>query len=264
MIKKRSLSVIIPVYNEEKTIGKLLNSLLGFQCVDEIITVDDGSKDATYRQLQQFKDKIKLIHLPRNMGKGYALYRGLLAAKGEIIIFCDSDLVGLKETDIKKLVEPLLAGKAKMILGQPGGKRFLGVYFESLTGERAFFKTDLLPIAKNFKGAGLGVETYLNSVFKTWLSVPLSCRHLEKFEKVDSKTALTAYLKEGLEIVRQRAKIEGFWSNEIERELSSLRRVKTWTELAKKIKSLPRGKLKQLFKKYILAYTRKIKNFLTE
>lgn len=263
MIKNRSVSVIVPVYNEEKTIGPLLKSLVSFNCVDQVICVDDGSTDGTYRKIKKFKDKITLIHYPKNKGKGYALSRGVMAAKGEIIVFFDSDITGLREGDIKIMVNRLLKSKNKMILGNPRGK-LLSLYFKSLTGERAFFRADLLPAAEKLKFSGFGAETCLNAVFKKWQAVPLKCRHLEKLEKGNSKQALASYLKEGLEIVREKAKIEGFWSNEIEQQLKSLSRVRTWQELTNKIKDLPSAKLKRIFKKYVLGYAQKIKAFLTE
>lgn len=264
MIKNRAISVIVPVYNEEKTIESLLRSLVSFTSVDQVICVDDGSKDGTYRKIKKFEDKITLIHYPKNKGKGYALYWGVMAAKGEIIIFFDSDITGLAENDIKIMVHSLLKNKVRMVLGQPKSGKILGIYFKSLTGERAFFRTDLLPIIKNFKTAGFGIETYLNATFKKRKIVRLECLHLEKFKKYNSKAALSSYLKEGLEIVRQKAKIEGFWSNEIEEQLKNLGRAKTWQELVNKIKDLPNVKLQRIFKKYVLSYARKIKAFLVE
>ena len=187
-----------------------------------------------------------------------------MAAKGEIIIFFDSDIVGLAEKDIKIMVNCLLRGKTKMVLGNPGGAKVLNLYFKSLTGERAFFRRDLLSITEKLKTSGFGAETYLNSVFKKWVTVKLGCQHLEKFEKGNSKQALASYLKEGLEIVREKAKVEGFWSNEIEKQLKSLARAKTWTDLLDKVKNLKNTKLKRIFKKYVLGYAQKIKAFLVE
>ena len=190
MIKNRAISVIVPVYNEEKTIAEVLASLISFPCVDEVICVDDGSTDSTCHRLKKYQNKINLIRLLKNKGKGYALYRGVMAAKGEIIIFFDSDIVGLAEKDIKIMVNCLLRGKTKMVLGNPGGAKVLNLYFKSLTGERAFFRRDLLSITEKLKTSGFGAETYLNSVFKKWVTVKLGCQHLEKFEKGNSKQAL--------------------------------------------------------------------------
>jgi len=89
------ISIIIPVYNEEKTVSKLLDKLLiiDFDGMEkEIIVVDDGSNDATPDILDGFSERIKLIHHPRNMGKGSAVRTGLKNAAGDIIAIQDADL----------------------------------------------------------------------------------------------------------------------------------------------------------------------------
>jgi len=97
----KNISILIPVYNEEKrilgTLGKLTDYLRNkkFQC--EIIIVDDGSKDRTMEIVKEFFDKsiekldFKILHFDKNRGKGFAIKNGMLSANGEYILFIDAD-----------------------------------------------------------------------------------------------------------------------------------------------------------------------------
>ena len=90
------LSVIIPVYNEEKTILKILDSIAKTKFEDnnyEIIIIDDGSTDQTLKLLNDNKNKYSiLIKSHQNMGKGHAVIKGLEAANGKYVVFQDADL----------------------------------------------------------------------------------------------------------------------------------------------------------------------------
>ncbi len=101
-----SLTVLIPAYNEEKVIRRTLESVLEASYPDkEIIVVDDGSKDMTYRIAQDFISQgVKVIHRP-NGGKATALNHGLLFARGEIIVIVDADSQICKNT-LVELVKP--------------------------------------------------------------------------------------------------------------------------------------------------------------
>lgn len=101
-----SLTVLIPAYNEEKVLVRTLESVLEASYPDkEIIVIDDGSKDLTYRIAQDFLNKgVKVIHRP-NGGKAIALNHGLLFARGEIIVIVDADSQICKNT-LVELVKP--------------------------------------------------------------------------------------------------------------------------------------------------------------
>ena len=90
------LSIIIPVYNEEKTILKILDWIETTKLKDfnyEIIIVDDGSTDQTLKLLNDNKNKYSLlIKSPQNMGKGHAVIKGLEVANGKYVVFQDADL----------------------------------------------------------------------------------------------------------------------------------------------------------------------------
>ena len=117
------LSVVIPVYNEKKTLSELICRVEAVKLEKEIIIVDDASTDGTRDLLKKYEDreKFKVIYQSRNTGKGSALRAGFDMAEGEIIIVQDADL----EYDPKEyplLIEPILDGRADVVYGS----RFLG------------------------------------------------------------------------------------------------------------------------------------------
>lgn len=96
-LHKPFLSVIIPLYNEQKRLGKLAKVFNFFnrQKFDyEVILVNDGSRDNTLKKLNQLAKKFKfiLISYEKNRGKGFAVKRGALSAKGRYVLFTDIDL----------------------------------------------------------------------------------------------------------------------------------------------------------------------------
>ncbi len=95
------ISIVIPVYNEEKSIGKILSGILALQMPAEVIVVDDGSTDSTYKIAHDFP--VKIISHESNKGYGAAIKTGIREAANDIIVTCDADTehsVG----DIPKLV----------------------------------------------------------------------------------------------------------------------------------------------------------------
>lgn len=115
------LSIIIPLYNEEKTITKLLRRVieakLPVSIRKEIIIIDDGSTDNSKSIVQDLKLKgIKKIFHERNIGKGAAVRTGIESATGDLIIIQDADLEYNPE-DYKKLLEPILQGRTKIVYG---------------------------------------------------------------------------------------------------------------------------------------------------
>ena len=117
------LSVVIPVYNEKKTLSELICRVEAVKLEKEIIIVDDASTDGTRDLLKKYEEqeRFKVIYQSKNAGKGSALRAGFDKAEGEIIIVQDGDL----EYDPKEypiLIEPILDGRADVVYGS----RFLG------------------------------------------------------------------------------------------------------------------------------------------
>lgn len=117
----KSVSVIIPVYNEAKTIISVLDKVssvaLDGASILEIIVVDDASTDETGSLLQNQKDpKVHYIRKEKNGGKGSAMRLGFTKASGDIILIQDADLE-YSPDDYQKLLNPILSGNAQVVYG---------------------------------------------------------------------------------------------------------------------------------------------------
>jgi glycosyltransferase involved in cell wall biosynthesis len=95
MYKSERVNVIMPVYNEEKTISEIIKKVLEQKIVDRLIIVDDGSKDGSLERIKQAaKNDRRITYFinERNSGKGFSVRRGLAAVKEGIVIIQDADL----------------------------------------------------------------------------------------------------------------------------------------------------------------------------
>ncbi|OWK34596.1 glycosyltransferase family 2 protein [Fimbriiglobus ruber] len=114
------LSVLIPVYNEEKTVSEILTRVLALgPVVKEIVVVDDGSKDGTaniVRARAEGEPKIRFYQAPKNQGKTAAIKQALEMATGEIIIIQDADLE-YDPAEIPDVIGPILSGVADVVFG---------------------------------------------------------------------------------------------------------------------------------------------------
>lgn len=117
------ISVIIPTFNEAKTIHEIIRRVEAEKIADEILVIDDGSTDGTRQALESLNDKdsIRLILHERNQGKGAAIRTGIQQAKGDVIIIQDADLE-YNPKDYHALLRPIEDGIADVVFGS----RFLG------------------------------------------------------------------------------------------------------------------------------------------
>ena len=117
------LSVVMPVYNEERTIEQIVERVQAVALDKELIVVDDCSTDQTPQILDRLAeaDNIRVLKHEKNQGKGAALRTGFQAATGDVIIVQDADLE-YSPSDIPAVVEPLIKRECDVVYGS----RFLG------------------------------------------------------------------------------------------------------------------------------------------
>lgn len=112
------LSIIIPVYNEELTIGNIIDrtktAVQKTGLKNEIIVVDDCSYDKSLETAK--KHSAKVLTLKQHLGKGYALRTGFAKASGDVIVTIDSDGSHMPE-ELMEVLAPILAGKADLVIG---------------------------------------------------------------------------------------------------------------------------------------------------
>jgi glycosyltransferase involved in cell wall biosynthesis len=117
------LSIIVPAYNEELRLPPTLDRLHAFLSKQplryEIVVVDDGSKDNTCGVVEASMERIPHLRLERqipNQGKGAAVRRGMLAARGQLRVMCDADC-SMPPEEMPRLLAPIIACKAEIAIG---------------------------------------------------------------------------------------------------------------------------------------------------
>ena len=124
------ISVIIPVFNEVKTVEEIIKKIESLNIDKEIIAVDDGSNDGSAEVLKKLygEGEIKLIIHKKNLGKGAAIKSGLAAAKGDIIVIQDADLE-TNPQDILRLIKPIEESKTRVVFGFRDSNNLRSIYW---------------------------------------------------------------------------------------------------------------------------------------
>jgi glycosyltransferase involved in cell wall biosynthesis len=118
-MQDRCISVVVPVYNEEHTLAKIVDRLLELPQLLEIVIVDDCSSDKTPQILESLRakhDRIQVARHEKNRGKTEALKTGFRLTRGDLVIVQDADLE-YDPQDIPSVVAPILAGDADVVFG---------------------------------------------------------------------------------------------------------------------------------------------------
>jgi glycosyltransferase involved in cell wall biosynthesis len=175
------LSVIIPVYNEAKTISQVLEKIDSLDIDKEIIVVDDGSNDGSDKVLRNIKfANFRLIHHSSNRGKGAAILTGLANASGEFVIIQDADLE-YDPADYLKLIKEIKMENVDVVLGVRFTKGYHGL---------------LIPRLGNQLLTGL-----LNILFGTRLNDCMTCYKLFRRETINKLNLRSQNFNIEIEIV---------------------------------------------------------------
>jgi dolichyl-phosphate beta-glucosyltransferase len=128
----RSLSIVIPAYNEEKRLPATLERVTAYikggdWKFSEVLVVDDGSRDATFRLAEEFATRVPFVRVlrnPGNRGKGYSVRHGMMEAKGEWALFSDADLSSPIE-ELETLWKSAQETRAQIVIGSRALNRSL-------------------------------------------------------------------------------------------------------------------------------------------
>jgi glycosyltransferase involved in cell wall biosynthesis len=182
------LSVLIPVYNEIKSIDAIIEKIQAVPLEKEIIIVDDGSTDGTRERLATYSavSNVRVIHHTHNQGKGAAIRTAISQIQGDIAIVQDADLE-YEPQDYIKLIEPIVSGREKVIYGsrflKPENHHSYVSFY--IGGQLVTWITNLLYNQR------LTDEPTCYKVFESAFlqSIPLECTGFEFCPEVTAKVA---------------------------------------------------------------------------
>lgn len=188
------LSIIIPCYNEKKTILEILNRVknVKLDVKKEIIIVDDFSNDGTRDILKKLDDqKIKIVYHSKNMGKGHAIRTGLKHAKGEIIIIQDADLE-YNPKDYSSLIKPIMDGRAQVVYGSRNLRKNKRSYFSFYLGGILLSRLANILYGTKITDESTGYKVFRSEIIK---NMDLRCERFEFCPEISAKIA-----KKGIKI----------------------------------------------------------------
>jgi glycosyltransferase involved in cell wall biosynthesis len=122
--KNLRVAAILPAFNEEARIARVLEAVTSSPVISEVWVVSDGSSDRTY-EVASAVPGVQAIRLRQNLGKGAAMMAGALQTTADALLFLDADLSGLTPEHIAALIQPVVSGEADMSVGVFRGGRFL-------------------------------------------------------------------------------------------------------------------------------------------
>ena len=163
-----SVSIIIPAFDEERTISNVISELLRIKNripSMEIIVVDDGSTDRTALIASQFSS-VRLIKHEMNMGKGSALQTGFKAAQGKVIIIQDADMEYFPG-EIPHIIDPILAGKADVVFGSRFRSKPNGMSLAHFLGNIILSMVARILYSENVTDVMTGYKAFSNQVLKS-------------------------------------------------------------------------------------------------
>jgi len=171
------LSVLVPVYNEERTLEEVVRRVCAVQLPKEIILVDDGSKDRSREILARLKDQserandplnhIKVFLQPENQGKGAAIKTAINHITGDVVIVQDADLE-YDPKDYPSLLEPIQDGSADVVYGTrfAGGGAHRVLFFWHSLGNRTLTLLSNMLTNLNLSDMEVGYKVFRADILK--------------------------------------------------------------------------------------------------
>lgn len=187
------LSVIIPVYNEEKHIKQIIDNVkkISLSIEKELIVVDDASDDQTRKILNKFSqdENIKIILLSKNTGKGYAIRRGLEETTGNIVLIQDADLE-YSVKDYPAILEPLIKKEAAIVYGSRFLGKISGMRWQNWLANKILTFTTNILYGINITDEATAYKAFRRDILK---KIPLKCEHFEFCPEVTAKLTKRGY-----------------------------------------------------------------------
>lgn len=170
MKKITTVSIIVPIYNEEKTIENIVSVLENIDIgglKKEILLIDDCSKDKSREILKKYENKHTVLYHKINMGKGAALRTGFSSANGDIVLIQDADLEYDPE-ELGDLVKPILDGKADVVYGSRflGGKPHRVLYYWHYVGNKFLTRASNMFTNLNLTDMETCYKAFSNEIIK--------------------------------------------------------------------------------------------------
>lgn len=268
MQKGVTVSAVVPAYNEEKAVGKIVDTLLACS-LNQVVCINDGSTDQTEQILENFGRQITLVNHERNLGKGFALASGIKAAQGHVVMFVDADLQNLKKKHISQLLDTFLTKKYEVVIGVRSFEKanyYLPLKL-NISGERVYWRDSLLPYLTQMRKMNFGgVEVFLNSLFKKNQVRRIILEGLynpPKHQKRGFEAGIKEYLQEGVEIALELSKLERAPLEDYLRikKIMKLRNIK---DIRSQINSITNKYVKSSLKLYFKKYMEGIQKILTK
>lgn len=202
------ITCVIPAYNEEKTIGNVIECVKKVELIDEIIVVSDGSVDETANISRNLD--VRTIDLKQNKGKGAALVTGIENSDGDILIFMDADLIGLNEKHIENLLLPIIRNETDMTIGLFKNGRLVTDIAQKvapyLSGQRAL-KRNIIQDIDKLDMTRYGIEVAITKLagkkHYRYNTIKLEdLTHIMKEEKLGFSKGFTERMKMYWQIIR--------------------------------------------------------------
>ncbi|MDP2909866.1 MAG: glycosyltransferase family 2 protein [bacterium] len=176
------ISIIIPVFNEARTVEEIIKRVENLNIDKEIIVIDDGSNDGSLDILKKIagENRIKLVDHGKNLGKGAAIKSGLTMANGDIVVIQDADLE-TDPQDILRLIKPIEEGKTRVVFGFRDSNNLRSIYWWG--GKTVSLITNLL-YGGNIEDVNNGYKVMSREL---WQNLDLKSNRFQICEEITAK-----------------------------------------------------------------------------